>query len=282
MQLNLTSLNIKSLSQFNRSITAMIIKNKILSLPAMAAVLAVAWGNAQAHTRFETATIPEGARSDNNVMIPHGCADQPVIGAITVFPDVSTALVDISDDANAAIGAETFARSEQLATDFVQGISIAGIQSRDTFSASELIRDDNGNPVGVWSAGGSIPPSNWVAKLPVRISAVNIVPESCASKVILVPAIANVCQLTSLAEINGKDSDRLDVDFWTAPDAGHPNFDAPAWNFPAPITVTRNPDSNPLPASCGEGVAVRIYPSAGQLNRDLPVKIDGVQVWPAP
>lgn len=257
-------------------------QNKMLSLSVMSAVLLVAWSHAQAHTRFETNTVVEGARHDNNIMIPHGCTDQPVIGAINVFPDVTTALVDVSPDPTAAIGAETFTRSDKPATDYVQSISVRGIQSKDTFDISDLINDDLGNPIGSWSAGGSLPASNWVAKLPVRVQPVNIVPESCAVRVILAPAIANVCQITGLGEIDGKDAARLDVDFWTAPDAGHPNFDAPAWNFPAPITVTRNLEANALPASCGEGETVRIYPAPSQLNRDFPVSIDGQQVWPAP
>ncbi|MEY3122350.1 MAG: hypothetical protein RI993_1175 [Pseudomonadota bacterium] len=257
-------------------------QKKILSVSLIAAALTVAWGNAQAHTRFEKNTVPEGTSHDNNVMIPHGCADQPVIGGITVFPDVTTALVDTSEDPAAAIGAESFTRSDQPATDFVQSVSIRGIRSKDTFSLSELISDDLGNPVGFWSADGSIPASNWVSKLPVRIQPVSIVAESCAIKVILAPAIANVCQVTSLSEIDGKDSERTDIDFWTAPDSGHPKFDAPGWNYPAPLTVTRNLETNPLPANCGDGLTVRIYPSAAQLDRDFPVSIDGQQVWPAP
>jgi len=268
--------------KIDRSTTMVMGQRKILPVSLMATVLAVAWGNVQAHTRFETNTVKEGTRHDNNVQIPHGCTDQPVIGAVNVFPDVTTALVDTSPDPVAAIGAPSFTRSDQPATAFVQSISVRGIQSKDTYSMSALINDDLGNPIGFWSAGGSIPASNWVGKLPVRIQPINIVSESCAIKVILAPAIANICQVTRLSEIDGKDANRLDVDFWTAPEAGHPKYDAPAWNYPAPLTVTRDLEANPLPASCGEGITARIYPSPSQLDRDFPVVINGQQVWPAP
>jgi hypothetical protein len=268
--------------KLDRSTTMAMGQRKILPVSLMATMLAVAWGNVQAHTRFETTTVKEGTRHDNNVVIPHGCTDQAVIGAVSVFPDVTTALVDTSPDPVAAIRAESFIRSDQPATAFVQSISVRGIQSKDTYSMSALISDDLGNPIGFWSAGGSIPATNWIGKLPVRIQPINIVPESCAIKVILAPAIANICQVTSLSEIDGKDANRLDVDFWTAPEAGHPKYDAPAWNYPAPLTVTRDLEANPLPASCGEGITARIYPSPSQLDRDFPVVINGQQVWPAP
>lgn len=257
-------------------------RNRVLSLSVIAALSAVAWSDAQAHTRFEINTTKEGSRVDNNIMIPHLCTNEPVIGQITVFPDVTTALVDTSPDSNAALTAETFTRSDQPATAFIQGLTIAGIMNRDIFDTHALIRDNTGNPIGVWSAGGALAEPNWVAKMPIRINPISIVAESCAKKVIIAPAIANVCQVTSLNEIDGKNPDRTDVDFWTAPDAGHPKFDGPGWNYPAPFTVNRDLEANPLPASCGEGVAVRIYPSAAQLDRDFPVVVNGQQVWPAP
>ncbi|MGG7056209.1 hypothetical protein [Nitrosomonas sp. ANs5] len=259
-------------------------QNKIFVLSLAAALVAVAWGNAQAHTRFDINTTREGTRVDNHVVIPHGCTDQPVIGNVTVFPDVSTALVDTAPLPNAAIGSDAFTRSDQPASAFVSGvITFRPILSKHVFTMHEIVNDPNGNPIAEWQAGGSsIPASNWVAKLPVRVNPINIEPTSCVNRLIVAPAIANICQLTSIHEINGKDSDRLDVDFWTAPEAGHPQFDGPAWNFPAPYIVTRNLETNPLPENCGEGITARIYPSAQQLDRDMPVRINGTQVWPLP
>jgi len=38
-----------------------------------------------------------------------------------------------------------------------------------------------------------------------------------------------------------------------------------------------------LPSSCGgTGVTVEVKPSAAQINRDMPVVIDGQQIWPLP
>nr|MCH9638631.1 hypothetical protein [Betaproteobacteria bacterium] len=156
------------------------------------------------------------------------------------------------------------------------------IVSKDVFDTTELIMDSQGlNPIGFWAAGGSIPAHNHIGRLPLTISSVGIQPESCAHTVRIVPAIANICNVTGVDGIDGSDSDNLNVDFWTAPDVGT-IYDAPAWNYPAQYNVERDLETNPLPASCGDGFAVRIYPGVDQLNRNMPVSIDGTQVWPAP
>ena len=56
------------------------------------------------------------------------------------------------------------------------------------------------------------------------------------------------------------------------------NYDG-AESEPATLKVNR---TSALPAECGEGVDVVVTPSAAQLNRDMPVVIGGVQVWPKP
>jgi hypothetical protein len=35
-----------------------------------------------------------------------------------------------------------------------------------------------------------------------------------------------------------------------------------------------------LPESCGVGIAVEVKPSATQINRDMPIKFNGNQIWP--
>ncbi len=252
-------------------------------LPLMAVVLTVAWCNAQAHTRFATNTVVERVAHDNVVRMDHQCGGtQPITGFVLVFPDVTSALVDISPEPDAVIGAATYARSDQPATDFVANtITMRGVLSNDTFSISDLKFDDLGNPIGFWAAGGSIP-NFWYGMVPLRIPRIDIAPESCANRVIVAPAAVTVCHIASAAEVDGKDGNSLNHTFWTAPDAGHPRYDALAWNGPAPLMITRNLEINPLPSNCGEGFTARIYPSPSQLDRDLPVVIDGQQVWPAP
>ncbi|MFI3135988.1 MAG: hypothetical protein QX197_04345, partial [Methylococcaceae bacterium] len=47
------------------------------------------------------------------------------------------------------------------------------------------------------------------------------------------------------------------------------------WNSPATLKVTRDTVANPLPAGCtgngGKGDDVYIYPSADQINKEMPI-----------
>ncbi|GAB4364940.1 MAG: hypothetical protein Kow0060_22210 [Methylohalobius crimeensis] len=240
------------------------------------AALSLVTQGALAHTRLDNPVVQESTSAhgtyDSAVVIPHGCDGNSVIGNVFVMPDQTDSIVQTSTD-----GFETFETSGQTAADFVAaGGFIRLIKSNDVFAKAGLISDAVGNPVGFWAADGELPASNWVGKLPLRISSVDIQDESCANSVTFVPAIANVCQLSSIEAFG----DGV-VDLWTAPDAGSP-FDAPDWSYPATFKVERDLENSPLPDSCGNGFDVRIFPSAAQLNRDMPVKMNGQQVWPQP
>ncbi len=258
-------------------------KIKILSGAITSALLVGLAHNAMAHTRLTVSKVTESSAAHGTtqtaVNIPHGCGDNAVIGNVFFLPDANANPgIQTSPDNFTTI--ETPGNSSVL--DYiVSPPAIRLIKSRDVFDMVEFISDPLGNPIGFWAAGGQIPPHNWIGQLPMSITSVAIQPASCATKVVFVPAIANVCKLSSMAEINGKNNDDPNVDFWTAPDAGS-KWDGPDWNYPATYTVERDLTNNPLPASCGDGLAVRIYPSAAQLDRDFPVKIDGQQIWPQP
>jgi len=235
-----------------------------------------------AHTRLTVASTPESSAAHGStttaVNIPHGCGDNPVIGNVFFLPDTNSAIVQTSTD-----NFQTFDTpdGDNALNYIVNPPFIRVIKSNDVFSHQELINDTLSNPLGFWAAGGELPAPNFVGQLPINITSVAIQPESCASEVVFIPAIANICNVTAMSGINSQDPDNPNVDFWTAPDAGS-SFDAPAWNYPATFTVERDLENNPLPESCGDGIQVRIFPSAEQMNRDMPVTFDGQQVWPLP
>ena len=257
-------------------------QRKVLPASLAAGFLLVLFGQqAMAHTRLTVSSTLESSAAHGStstaVNVPHGCGDNPVIGSIMFLPDTG-ALMQSSTDSF-----ESFEPVEGTMLDYLtQPATIRLVVSKDVFDTSELIMDAAGlNPIGFWAAGGSIPASNHIGRLPFTISAVGIQPESCANEVVIVPAIANVCNVTGVDGIDGSDSDNPNVDVWTAPGVGT-IYDAPAWNYPATYTVERDLENNPLPESCGDGLSVRIFPSADQVNRNMPVSIDGTQVWPAP
>lgn len=264
------------------------ILKKMALCSATTALLALSQ-NSFAHTRLQTPTIDEGTRVYNNEVIGHGCegptgsktiGGADTIGTVVVFPDGADSIVTVNGEA-----------SESVMTDFISGFGIGKVRSKDIFSAEAVITDANSNVTGYWTGGGDVLTAGLVGLVPFRTNAVTFNEDSCAKSVTLKVAIADVCQIT---DINGFNNST--VMLWT-PAVGS-NFDGlglDGENSPATLTINRNLDTNPLPSNCavvdgdGDGIdegdtagdIVEITPSAAQLNRDMPVKIDGVQIWPA-
>lgn len=256
----------------------MTIKN-IIKLSAAVLVLAGVSQSAVAHTRLQVPVVSENSRSHgsdyNNEVIAHGCRREDstgvdTIGTIVVFPDGVDSIVMVDGEA-----------SDKTTADFVSnwGSPVAKIQDKDVFTIEEEIKTPLGNVVGFWAADpeGKGLKSGLTGVIPLRTSGVVLNPESCAKSVKFIVAIADVCALTTVEGFND-----ADVMLWT-PAVGS-DFDGTedlnGYDSPASLTVNRT--IAPLPESCGEGVDVVIKPSAAQLNRDMPVKINGVQVWPIP
>ncbi len=256
-------------------------KNAIL-LTMVGAVWAI---QGLAHTRLSPATAEENqarhATYTTFANITHGCGENPVIGHILFMPDQTDSIVETSSD-----GGQTWVAYNGPVSDFIDaGGFIRVIKNRDTFDTQQLISDSLGNPIGYWAAGGELPPRNWVASMPFRIQAVVFKAEGCAKSITFMPAIADVCQVTSPADFNYDT-----VDFWVkaVPGVDPASVDAKYFgdcthscDSPATFKVTRG-ESNPLLASCGQGVDVRIYPSMRQLEENFKAYWNNQQIWPAP
>lgn len=237
---------------------------KIFAVSIVAVMTASVGLNVQAHTRLETATINENTRTSNNVVIGHGCGENSVIGTSVVFPDGVDSTITV--DGAVHTGA---------LTDFVQnwGNSNQKILNRAVFSYEDEKTDTNGNVVGFWAGGGSPLPHQLIGFIPFRTNAVIIEPASCAKSVKFYISIADICQITPTSGFSDET-----VNLWTHTGLGTPYDRVSATDDgPASLTITR---TSTLPASCGSGVAVEVKPSAVQINRDMPIKIDGSQVWP--
>jgi len=229
------------------------------------AVLAGTTQIASAHTRLETATVNENTRITNNVVIGHGCGENNVIGMSVVFPDGVDSTITVDGAAHAG-----------PLTDFVQnwGNQMQLLYSRAVFDFQDEKNDSNGNVVGFWVGGGNSLPHHLNAATPFRSGAVVIEPTSCAKSVKFYISIANVCKITGVDQFSAEGV----VDLWTHNNLGTP-YDRVSTtdDGPASLIITR---TSALPSSCGTGVAVEVKPSAAQINRDMPIKVDGTQVWP--
>ncbi|MBX3617081.1 hypothetical protein [Nitrosomonas sp.] len=220
---------------------------------------------AMAHTRLETATVAENTRITNNVIISHGCGEENVIGTSVVFPDGvdSTILVDGNPHTGSL-------------TDFVQNWGNLMQQNFSTavFSSQDEKTDSLGNVVGFWAGGGNSLPHTLNGYIPFRAGAVVIEPTSCAKSVKFYISIADICEITDTAGFS-----EATVNLWTHNNLGTA-YDRVSTtdDGPASYIVTR---TSALPTSCGAtGVEVEVKPSAAQINRDMPIKFNGTQVWP--
>lgn len=250
---------------------------KKIALCSLTAAMFAASHGVVAHTRLQNPQISENSASHgsdyNNQVIAHGCKDPETgaanirtIGTVVVFPDGVDSSITVNGEATAS-----------PLTDFVAnwGSPVQKIQNKDVFQVEAEITDPLGNAVGYWAAGGGLK-GGLTGVIPFRTSGVIIEPTSCAQSVKFIVSIADVCKVTDVAGFND-----ATVMLWT-PAVGS-NFDGEGLNgydSPASLTVNR---SSELPEACaGEGVDVVVTPSAAQLNRDMPVKVHGVQIWPKP
>lgn len=225
--------------------------------------------NVLAHTLFDIPRLPELKKATNHLTIGHGCQGNDVIGTSAVFPDGQDSIITI--DGNVHSG---------TIDEFVSnwGGVFQLLQNRSVFAEQDVKLDSNGNTTGFWSGGGRGMAAHLNAQIPFTISAVILNSESCAKSVRFAVAVVDICTITTFADF-ADDT----VSLWV-PAVGS-QFDGKpgghAYDSPAFLTIVRDLEGNPLPESCGEGIAVvRVTPSAAQINRDMPIRFNGQQVWP--
>ncbi|MDR4517549.1 MAG: hypothetical protein MRK00_09215 [Nitrosomonas sp.] len=232
--------------------------------------------NAFAHTRLNVPTATEGERSINHLVISHSCNDNTrTIGTSVVFPDGvdSTILVD---------GVPHTGSITDFLTNY--GNNAQMIFDRSAFDFMDEKSDANGNSVGFWAGGGPGMPNNLNVATAIRLTAANIEPASCATSVKVNISIVDICEVTGVDGF-GEGT----VELWTHAGLGTPYdrdlhfaVDTGTDPGPAPFTINRDLQNNPLPENCGEGVSVELKASAAQINRDMPIKLNGQQLWPRP
>ena len=251
-------------------------KQSILAGLVAGVMIAGAAQNTFAHTRLNIPTATEGERAINHVMITHSCDETThTIGTSVVFPNGtdSTILVD---------GAQHNGSITDFMTNYGNNASM--FFDRSAFDYMDAKTDANGNVVGFWAGGGPGMPNSLDVALPFRLTAASIEPSSCATSVKIYISIVDICEVTNVDGF-GEGT----VELWTHAGLGTPydrdlHFAVDAGTDPGPATFTinRNLATNPLPENCGNGVAVEVKPSAAQINRDMPIQLNGQQVWPQP
>ena len=204
---------------------------------------------AQAHTTVQS-QVNEGTTTYNNLVIGHGCtlADGtrlPVIAQSVLFPTVNPKITYTGTFSGnpAVLSISSFANVAQL------------IQSRDIFSKQKEKVDARGNVIGFESSQGSLDPSLH-GLVPFRTAGVTFPADSCATRLIVQIAIADICA-------NAKN-------LWipsVTPKYSDPTVDG--IGAPASLTFNRDLTKNPLPASCGTGYTFTVAPSVEDVDANL-------------
>ncbi|MEX2207457.1 MAG: hypothetical protein WEF50_14605 [Myxococcota bacterium] len=217
---------------------------------------------ALAHTTIKS-PASEGVRDDNAIRIGHGCGDEHgVIAQSVVFP------TDVPELATSDPSVVVLDLSEVITQGGLAGLA-QSIQDRSIFLSQTETLDANGNVVGLQARWGRLEP-DLLGRVPFQFSAPSFVPESCAKRLLIQIAIADICSTRRPLLRPEK------ANLWI-PDNGSAIANAALANgvegvgAPATLTVNRNLSSNPLPAECGAGIDVTVTPSAAQVDRDLPI-----------
>jgi hypothetical protein len=221
---------------------------------------------ARAHTTIKSPAT-EGVRDDNAIRIGHGCGEtHGVTAQSVVFPTDAPELA--SSDPSVVV----LDLSEVITQGSLAGLA-QSIQDRSIFLSQTETLDANGNVVGFQARWGKLEPG-LLGRVPFQFSPPNFVTESCAKRLLVKIAIADICS------VRRPQLDPEKVNLWI-PDNGSAIATAALASgvegigSPATLTVNRNLASNPLPAECGAGVDVTVTPSAAQIDRDLPI----VKFW---
>jgi hypothetical protein len=240
---------------------------------AVALCLALAPSATVAHTTIRSQAT-ESVTEDNAIRIGHTCealdgSHIPVIAQSVVFPSV-TPEISTSDGSPVA----------GLAAVIEQG-TIAGlpraIQDRSVFRSQQVKRDALANMIGFSGTNGAMG-VDALGRVPFQFTAPKFVATSCAKRLLVKVAVADVCLLGAGIADSVKTGK---VNLWI-PDNGSQYAvlgkaaGVDGIGSPATLTVNRNLTTNPLLPACGAGIDVTVTPSAEDVTTNLPIP----GVWP--
>ncbi|MFO1312923.1 MAG: hypothetical protein U1F41_12760 [Burkholderiales bacterium] len=220
-----------------------------------------------AHTTVRSQAT-EGVTADNALRIGHGCSvpgsSATAVRAQSVVFPTSNPVVTTSDGSSAP-KLEAVIASGSLAglARFVEDTSVFNSQASKT--------DALGNSIGFAAWDGSLAP-DLLGRIPFQFAAPKFVATSCAARLLVKVAIADVCSFGA-----GETATVGKVNLWI-PDNGSQYAVAgkasgvDGIGAPATLIVNRDLSTNPLPAACGAGIDVTVTPSAADVDANLAIR----------
>ncbi len=207
----------------------------------------------------------EGKISYHALVIGHGCEQlstdelAPVIAQSVLVPTLKPILSKRDTG-------ESLQWGDVIQDDAETGLAgrVELIQDRNIFRNQTINRDDKGNSIGFYSTGGFLQ-SGLLGTVPFRFSAVSFVGSSCAKRLFIELAVADICNM-SFPPKPGT------AELWLS--STTTRFRNPLLvGEPATLIVNRDLTANPLPANgCESGFDVTLQASREDVDTHLPFK----------
>lgn len=219
------------------------------------AVVATLSLSAQAHTTIQVQAA-EGTTTYNNLVIGHGCTlangtKLPVIAQSVVFPTVNPkyTITGTFSGNPAVVSVASFANVPQL------------IQSKHLFAKQKEKTNAAGSVIGFENTEGELDVTLH-GLVPFRTAGVSFPADSCATRLIVQIAVADVCQKNGAKNL------------WIpAITTKYNDATVDGIGSPASLTINRDLTKNPLASSCGAGYTFTVTPSNEDIDANL--KLDG-------
>lgn len=271
---------------------------KKITLCSLATVISGAAQFAYAHTVIQN-SVTTGSTTYNSIVIGHTCESKgkkiPVVAQSVLFPTVSPIILkgdQVFDSTPTLTLGDVFETPAVIAKD-AQGTpgtpgykpavvakaavpldSLANIpqliQNKDIFKFQREKTNATGNVIGFEGWGGKLDPTLH-GLVPFRTSGLNFKTSSCAKKVYIKVAIADICKM-SFPPQEGTANLWMPNTTTKFPNVVDGTSATAFAGSPATLTVERPLSTNPLPEGCGSGDDVYIYPSNADIDANLPIK----------
>lgn len=236
-------------------------------LAGVMSTLLLAATGAQAHTTVRD-QMTEGKSGDTALKIGHGCTTAGGIKRGVIAQSVTWA--NVNPVITASDSSTISALSEVITQGSLLGL-IKPIQSNDVFAKQGVKLNANSNIIAFHGRDGVLPPT-FLGRVPVQVSSVNFEPTSCAKKLLVKVAIADICVATAPTLVEGK------VNLWIPNNGSSYATIGTSRNIdgigaPATLTINRDLVANPLDQACGAGIDVTVTPTAAEVDANLSIPL---------
>lgn len=216
----------------------------------------------------------EGTFQKNELTINHGCDENPIIAQSVVFPGANPVLSATDSDNNPVTPPNDL--GEVIEGGFLEGLAHL-IQDRSIFLEQDVKLSELENSIGFHGKKGFLKP-HLLGVVPLKISTPTFTPNSCYSKLFIETSIADICSTKAPALQPGKVSLFIPDNGSQIGETAKANGADHGVGEPTILIITRNLEKNPyLDAegnpneSCGNGLILRVSPSAEHLDKYLPI-----------